>query len=374
MTQENNNLTIIEKSNQSMLEYFNELYLDELAKIQDLRTQVFEIDIKVEELKKTKDVYSYHSNTRKNVFSPISSESPNSERGKIIDEQIHDLENIKVNLDSKILTMEVSLNSIKRRLDGLYQAKEAIKEITSDPNIGILRKKDADGFEYVESDKNTELTNHGYNIIMQNAFEKSYLSTLINKNVKENFRTFNHKLEMLSYMITSDTQRARQTISELKETSSKMETSIDSINSKLTSITNSSKPIWTLLDDFILEQRELHPEFVVTTDIECLNNDQCLHPVFSISLMELLKIFFDNAFMHSNGNTVDLKLSLSANVLEATIHDNGIGISPNYMSKSPWYSSLHRANEIIYLLDGSLDITGDVVSGTTINFRYSVQY
>lgn len=370
--QENSNLTLIEKSNQSMLDYFNELYLDELAKIQDLKTQAFEIDIKVEELKKTKDVYSYHSNTRKNVFSPISNESIDSERGKIIDEQIHDLENVRLSLDSKILTMEVSLNSIKRRLDSLYQASEAIKDIKSDPNVDVLRKKDADGFEFVQQESTSSIASHGYNIIMQNAFEKSYLSTLINKNVKENFKVLNHKLDMLTYMITSDTQRSKQTIKELKDCSAKLETSIDSINSKLTSISNSSKPIWTLIDDFILDQRELHPEYVISTEIEC-NKEQSLHPVFSISLMDLLKIFFDNAFAHSNGNTVDFQLALSSNVIDVTIHDNGIGINNNYMMQSPWYSSLHKAHEIIYLLDGSLDINGDVLSGTTINFRFSVQ-
>ena len=40
---------------------------------------------------------------------------------------------------------------------------------------------------------------------------------------------------------------------------------------------------------------------------------------------------------------------------------------------SPWYSSLHKAKEILYMLCGKLDISGDVMSGTTVKFSFPIQ-
>jgi two-component system sensor histidine kinase DegS len=42
------------------------------------------------------------------------------------------------------------------------------------------------------------------------------------------------------------------------------------------------------------------------------------------------------------------------------------------MEKSPWYSSIHKANEIIYLLDGKLDIKGSHENGTLVTFSYPI--
>ena len=67
---------------------------------------------------------------------------------------------------------------------------------------------------------------------------------------------------------------------------------------------------------------------------------------------------------------MDFKLNITPTNIECEINDNGIGINDNYLSTSPWYSSLHKAQEIIYLLGGTLNINGDITTGTSVRFEF----
>ena len=57
--EEPNNFNLIRKANKDMLDYFNNAFVRDLEDIQDLNTQTFEIDIKIDELTKTKNVYAF---------------------------------------------------------------------------------------------------------------------------------------------------------------------------------------------------------------------------------------------------------------------------------------------------------------------------
>ena len=63
----------------------------------------------------------------------------------------------------------------------------------------------------------------------------------------------------------------------------------------------------------------------------------------------------------------------SVHMAEVILTDDGVGIKDTYMEDSPWYSSLHKAKEILYMLCGKLDISGDVMSGTTVKFSFPIQ-
>ena len=52
------NLKTVRDSNQEMLDYFNGLYVAKLEQIQSLKTEQFELKIKIDELMKTLEVYS----------------------------------------------------------------------------------------------------------------------------------------------------------------------------------------------------------------------------------------------------------------------------------------------------------------------------
>ena len=370
------NIEIIQSANKEMLDYFNKKFLSDLETVQSLKTQCFEIDIKIDELNRTKEIYAFKSTSRKSVFSPVATDSMDVERGKIIDSQINDLKDVKATLTTRIRSLEVSLNHLKKRLSTLNEASSAIDEVMADYHDEFKDELGSDplsGFEIVEEDTNSSAISHGYNILMQEAFDNTYISTLIEKHIKEGIIGLNHKLDMLSYLVTTDTSRAKLTLAELKQQTNNILSHVEDINAKLDESIDSTKPIWSLLDDFVMDIREKHPECVIDADIECTDYEINLHPVFTINLLKLLTIFFDNIFKHSNANHVDFKLSLSSNVVDALISDNGVGIDSNYMNQSPWYSNLHKAHEIVYLLGGTLNISGDLLSGTKIRFNFPVQ-
>ena len=365
-------LEIIQIANQNMLDYFNDAFLNDLEEIQSLKTQAFEIDIKLDELNKTKDIYVLKSGSKKSVFSPMTSEGEDNSKSKIIDDQINDLIDVRDLLNAKIVNLESSLNILKKRLAVLNDAQDAINSLSLSYNG--QSKADEDGFEFVSEDDSTEdNTKHGYNILMLNAFDETYLQTIIERNIKEGIESTNHKLEVLSYLLGTDISRAKLTLKDIQYNMRKMLDHAEEIEDKLSGSFDSGKPVISQLEDYIMDKRDEHPEYIIESNIEYTDQELTLHPVFSINLFRLLDTFFDNIFKHAEANKITFDLSLSSNVLNATIHDNGVGIDDEYITTSPWYSGLHKAHETIYLLNGNLDISR-ADEGTTVKFRFPIQY
>lgn len=364
-------LRIIQHTNNEMLDYFNNIFVNDLETIQDLKTQIFEIDVKIDELEKTKDIYAFKSNSRKSVFTPVICDDIDMERGKIIDEQISDLLDVRETLTMKIRNLEISLNSLKRKISMLTDAESAISDfiVTAEENDSLSIDE---AFEFLEEEKKDNISSHGYNILMQDAFDKTYLSTLIDRNIKDNIANINHKLEILSYLLSTDVGRAKITLQEILKSSKHISDSIDDIHNKLNSKVDYNTPIAAILEDFIMEQREHHPECLINSDIELNGLDQSVHPVLSINIYKLLNIFFDNIFKHANATKIDFSFNISNNNINVLIIDNGKGIMPGYLTTSPWYSNLHKAHEIIYLLDGKLNINR-ADPGTKVSFSIQIQ-
>ena len=90
-------------------------------------------------------------------------------------------------------------------------------------------------------------------------------------------------------------------------------------------------------------------------------------------LLSITKDIMDNIVVHSNANKVSIKIYLSSKLIDVYINDNGVGIDNNYDTNSPWYSSLHRIKEIIYLLNGTLKIDGDSKTGTNVRFTIPLE-
>ena len=82
---------IITKSNNEALKYFNDIFLKQLEDIQSLKTEIFELTVKIDELSKTRDLYTFKSKSKRNAFSPSFSDNDMSERNKIIDDNINQL-------------------------------------------------------------------------------------------------------------------------------------------------------------------------------------------------------------------------------------------------------------------------------------------
>ncbi|MBR3833007.1 MAG: sensor histidine kinase [Lachnospiraceae bacterium] len=367
-------LEIICAANKEMLDYFNSRFLEKLEDIQELKTQSFEIDVKIEELEKTKDIYAFKSNSRKSIFTPNTNDDSDNVRGQIIDQQIEELRQIQEGLGTKLRSKEIKLNALKRRLNSLNQAQDALKRVSPEA-LNSSYSEDEEGFEFIETDtSNRSHISHGHSILMQDAFDKAYLTTLIDRNIKNNLLGLTNKLELLTYLLGTDISRAKLTLKEIISSSKDIAASVDDIAARLNKSIDSGKPLWSQVDEFIMLRREQYPEYLIEADVDCSDYELNVHPVFIINTLVLLDIFFDNIFKHSNANNIVFKLSITPNLIECEISDNGIGISDNYLNTSPWYSSLHKAHEIIYLLGGNIRINGDITTGTYVRFDFPIQF
>lgn len=372
--QPNDNIEAIQAANKEMLDYFNDAFLKQLEEIQEVKTQAFEIDIKIDELEKTKDLYAFKTNSKKSVFTPIISDGMDNERGKIIEEQISNLSEAKLSLNIKLRSLENSLNNLKKKLSLLNDAETAIKNIEELYASSAYNDEDnLDGFEFIEEDTSNNYSFNSYDVLMQDAFEKAFLTTMIDKNIKEGIIGINNKLDMISYLLGTDVSRARLTLQEIIANSKQVLESIDDIENRMDYNIDSTKPVWTQLDDYILDLKNQHPEYVIDSSVDCVDYEINLHPVLSINVIKLVNIFIDNIFKHAEAKQIEINASITPDNIEVYIHDDGVGIGADYLTQSPWYSSLHKAHQIIHLLNGRLDIKGDVISGTSVRFSFPVQ-
>lgn len=373
MYEENSDISIIRKANDDMLAYFTENYNTKLDSIQALKTELFEINIKLDELNKTKSLYVFTSNSRKNVFSPIISDKIENEKEAAINSQIDDLLVAKSSLETKIARLDIELRSIKSFLTELNKANASIQTL-SDSAIfqESPKEEDEEGFQFVEDQATpSDISSHGPNILMLEAFDKTYIGTVLDTRLKQDVINNRHKLEILQYLISSDPERAKLTVNEIIANTDKMTDSVDSLLKKLYYDFDSNKPIWMMLDNFVMDFRDQHPECVLEADIQCTDYEQNINYIKSLSLMMLLDIFFDNIIKHSNANRVTLRILVSETTVDVFINDDGVGISGDYYTKSAWYSGLHKAHEILYLLDGTLTMDGSYTEGTTVRFSFS---
>ena len=363
----------IKSANQTMLDYFNKAFLAQLEDIQNLKTQIFEIDIKIDELDKTKDIYAFKSNSRKSVFSPVTNDGVDTERNKIIQEQIKDLQSVKETLTLKLRSMELQLNKLRQYLEALNDAEDALSSFeprftTDDPD-----HTDNYGFTFLQDDAKEDISAHGYNILMLDAYDRALTQTILDKNIRTGLESMESKLDMINYLIGTDVGRAKLTIQEILHNTKQLIHNVDDMSDNLNRFSNSNKPLKEQLEIYLNEFKQKNPKLDITASVETPDAGISYHPVFNINFMCLIQIFFDNIAAHADASKVTLQASLMPNTLEVILKDDGIGIKENFMTDSPWYSSLHKAKEILYMLCGRLDISGDVISGTTVKFSFPIQ-
>lgn len=372
---QNDIITALENS----LNYFNNLHKTEKSCLQSHNTELFELKVKLDELNRTKNLYSMNTNYRKNVFSPIIQDEEDSERQSELENEIESLTLAKASIEEKIVAEEASLQSIVEKQEELEKAIKAAEEYD--------KKDDEEGKKEIEALKNQfmiseaakrlsakeDLKKHGQSILMLDAFEKSFFSTILDNRVIKELSSNNHKLEMLRYLITTDPEKAKTAIDNLIESDNKITETITSLLKKMHYDFDDTKSAFDLIDSYIMKFRDRHPEYVIESNIDCVDYDQKLSYIKALSLISLLEIFMDNIAKHSDATQIKIDIYISKTEVKAFIKDNGNGISEDFLNKYPWYSSLHKAYETIYLLDGELDVTGEDKIGTTIEFKYSLK-
>lgn len=367
------NLKTVRDSNQEMLDYFNGLYVAKLEQIQSLKTEQFELKIKIDELMKTLEVYSFKNSAGHNVFSPFSTTTTTQEeKAAQIEQELKELNASDAELTANIRSLQTDADELKSRITLLHTATRKLDTFLDELADEFTKESTA-----LEDDESTEenlpVINHGFNILRLKKYDQDKLVQSLHTDILEQLDRTRHTLDSLSWLIKSDVNRAKVTLDELIDSTASMEDSLNAILLGLTGDIDATVPIETLLEDTIFRYKDAYPECVIESDIDCPDASIEIPEIITISLIRILCECLDNVYKHANANRVGINIQIYSDQISVHINDNGIGIDENYSHTSPWNSGLHRIQEIIYLLNGQLKIEGDIISGTDIRFSIPIE-
>lgn len=367
------NLKTVRDSNQEMLDYFNGLYVAKLEQIQSLKTEQFELKIKIDELMKTLEVYSFKNSAGHNVFSPFSTTTTTQEeKAAQIEQELKELNASNAELTANIRSLQADADELKSRITLLHTATRKLDTFLDELADEFTKESTA-----LEDDESTEenlpVINHGFNILRLKKYDQDKLVQSLHTDILEQLDRTRHTLDSLSWLIKSDVNRAKVTLDELIDSTASMEDSLNAILLGLTGDIDATVPIETLLEDTIFRYKDAYPECVIESDIDCPDASIEIPEIITISLIRILCECLDNVYKHANANRVGINIQIYSDQISVHINDNGIGIDENYSHTSPWNSGLHRIQEIIYLLNGQLKIEGDIISGTDIRFSIPIE-
>ena len=364
-------LKLVRSTNQDLLNFFNDSYISKLEQVQSLKTEEFELKAKIDQLIKTLDVYSFKTSTGHNVFSPFSANTTSQqEKATQIELQLKEPQDIQSTLKLQIKEEEEETDLLKRRITSLLTSNRHLDDLLSEVTEEVSTIQEETTETEDSEDKPEDNINHGINILKLQQHEKKMLAEKIQSDITDVLDANSHKLEVLSWLIRSDINRAKVTLEELTTSTSKLADQVDELANSLVNEVDSDEPVWTLLEKLFQNYKDEHPECGISYDINCTDYAINIPDIVSTHLVLIIQELMNNVFMHSNANKVNIKIYLSSRLIDVYINDNGVGIDNNYSSNSPWYSGLHKISEIIYLLGGTFKIDGDIVSGTNVRFTF----
>ena len=358
-------LESIIQTTEEIRRYFTRVERSASSEIQNIKQEIFEIDIRLDEQVRTKNLYNLNNNSRKNVFSPIRTNDPGGDKEDELEENIRKLNERKEDLEQQLAEAENRLSETEDRLMKLQNAHDSANQLKHS-----IALSEADAEE--EYELSTDILLHGEQVLNLFAFEKSYLAAILKKRVLEPMESQQYRLTTLQQMIEVDPERARLLAGEMKTRGEKTVSSLKHQLQKLQPTFDEKLPLSRFLDDWITGLRDEHPEFVLTSDVQLENEGLVLSYIRGLSLTLLLNIFAENISRHANANQVNLNISADEERLEVDLRDNGIGIPEDHFSNSPWYSGLHKAEGLIFLLGGDLKINGTKGEGTTVHFSFPI--
>ncbi len=374
--EEQNPLSIIEEANSKTLDYFNKTYLDNLERVQKLKTELFELDIQIETLQKTRELYTYQGEDRRNVFSPLSDMREASlSRGNQLAEQIKALEEAKESLENRINQLEEAIAFYREQVDMLSKAGKCIHTILigKDDNTNSSSEEQDNGIEFIETADQEDSTLHNYTMLQLEDYDRLRCATSLNRNVKEELISNLNKLDVLKWLLHSDVGRAMVTLNELHNSQENILKSLDRVLFQLDYNTDPKQPIWDQVDKLVDAYQKAHPECMIDYSCDCTEHELNIPSVITTRLIAMLREIFNNIFKHSNANKITAKIFISSRLIDVYVNDNGVGIPEDYLDRAAWHSGLHKLHETIYQLDGKLQIEGDLISGTNVRFSFPIK-
>lgn len=364
----------VRKTNQDLLNFFNDTYIGKLEQVQSLKTEEFELKAKIDQLLKTLDVYSFKSSIGHNVFSPFSaSTTSQQEKASQIELQLKELQDIKRTLNKQIKDEEDQTDLLKKRISDLSASIKQLDDLLSEVTEEVSTIQEAESDDNSADNTEEPGINHGINVLKLFQHENDKLAQVIHSNITDVLDSNYHKLEVLSWLIRSDMNRAKVTLEEISSSISNLADYTDELALSLSDKPDSEEPVWTVLERMFQTYKDEHPECSISYDIDCTDYAINIPAIVTCQLTSIMDELMTNVFKHSNANKIVIKIYLSSRLVDVYINDNGVGIDSNNISASPWYSGLNKIKEIIHLLDGTFKIDGDIVSGTNVRFSFPLQ-
>lgn len=366
------NLNTLRSTNWDILNYFRSAYITYSEQVQNLKSELFELDVKIEELQKTRDIYAFQSDTRKNIFSPLPAAPATQGKSQLIQAQLDELQEVRTSLTERIKTLDIDLSSIRNHIHALENSNQCLISLYQNlPQPEEAEpEEEADQVPPSSEAMEEDRAAHASQLLMLTQHDKSQTAERIRTSIRQGIENNQNKLEVLKWLIQSDPTRARLTLQELQDANIRLLGAADSIINELDNSLNTQCPIWMAIDDCIQHYRSLHPECTIDASIDCTDYDMKVLPIITITLIQLLQEVLDNIFYYSNANKVLAKVYINSRMIDVYINDNGVGINSDYLKESPWHSGLHRLHEIIHLFGGKVQIDGDIISGTNVRFSF----
>lgn len=360
----------IEDANHEMLTYFSRLYSEHYSVIQDLKSDLFELNVRIDELSKTQNLYALNTDYRKNVFSPLSRENAETEKELSIKKEVDDLKKKRENCEEKIDRENIILKSIDTRLKKLKTAESSIQNIHSEIKE---KEKNNNPFVFLNDEKTDAdtVSEHLSRISMLLLFRKSVYASNLDRNIRKKIDQSVYQTEAALKFIRSDPERTeislKNSVSDLKSISRECSDELKNLDYYF----DGNKPVSDTFVEFISETRVQHPEIAIDADIADIREQPSVTGY--LGLVKICDLIFDNIYRHSGANHIDFQIENQDGVIYVKIRDNGSGISPSDIENAPWYSGLHQAEEIAFLINGHFHIEGNSKTGTCVEISIPVE-
>lgn len=375
-----NKYGVITETIDEMVTYFSRLYSEHDTNLQHYKAKLFEINVRLDELSRTRNVYALNTDYRKSVFSPISMEPEENEKERKIKKEMDSLQTERDSYEYKINEESIYLKGIDKRLKNLSASKTELTSLVMDygKKEEEIRQKNQEIKEQNEKEikrrdekrksnlEEASLKKHLKNILMLSTFDDTYYSTVLDKRVKKVIAENNRKLENVRGYIYSSPGRSKVLLDEVSSSQTSMMQLLDDQLSRLNYNFDDEMPLKEMLTKYIQDVKDKHPSIPIEVSID----DDMHKPGFDryIVLKKLLNIFFDNIYKHSKAKLIKFSAKENDENYIFEIYDNGIGLKDNYMNNKEWYSGLNRAKELIFMIGGEMSIDGS--KGTKISFKF----
>lgn len=404
-------------TNQKLWNHFQKEKANVVAKMNECDINIKELAIQIDQLEKTKQLYSKESHHYRDVFSPLNL-SDNSMENEYIDKQIEQLNNEKEKtlviredatkllreINKNIQMLEISMNELKvycfeksRQQEEFFEAfeqddfifieeEDQLPAVRVDTNAMIREKMNHKMLEKKEIVENSvdnanksensfdfsEIRAHNSNILMLWEYDKVRLQNYLTEELIQEMELCLQELDKIKWMMYSDMERAKITLDRVEKILKKWQSEFKNQSVQRQVQTDFSEPAKIYFERFLKQKQEIYTEWDFRYEVNQKNFQQTIPPIIVLLLLRILDELFENVRKHSESDRVGIYLNFNEKEIALQMSDNGIGITEDYMEKSNWHSGLHFVEEWVYLLNGKIEITGDLTSGTIIDILIPV--